>query len=106
MPLKSTGYSKKRACLYGILSGAIEPISAIITLILTNFITCLLPYLLAFAAGSMFYVVINELIPEAQSDKNNFNCTLSISFGFLLMMILDNMLGWKTYYQILFTIIL
>ena len=93
MPLKSIGLSKKRACLYGILSGVVEPIAAIITLLLTNFISCLLPYLLAFAAGSMFYVVIHELIPEAQDDNNNSICTLGTTCGFLLMMILDVMLN-------------
>ena len=93
MPLKSVGFTKKRACIYGVLSGTVEPIAAILTLILTNFIATLLPYLLAFAAGSMFYVVINELIPEAQDGKNNYICTLGTTGGFLLMMILDVMLG-------------
>ena len=93
MPLKSIGYPKKKAFLYGFLSGAVEPVAALFTLILTNFVSGVLPYLLAFAAGSMFYVVINELIPEAQDNKNSYLCTIGTTFGFLIMMALDVMLG-------------
>ena len=92
MPLKSAGCPQKRACIYGILSGVVEPLAAALTLILTNYITCLLPYLLAFAAGSMFYVVINELIPDAHGN-NDYISTLGTTLGFILMMILDVMLG-------------
>lgn len=93
MPLKSIGYPKRKAFLYGVLSGAVEPVAAFFTLILTNFVSGVLPYLLSFAAGSMFYVVINELIPEAQDNKNSYLCTIGTTFGFLIMMALDVMLG-------------
>ena len=93
MPLKSEGLSKPRAFLYGTLSGIVEPIFAIITILLTQFITPILPYLLSFAAGAMIYVVVEELIPEAQSGKHTNWSTLSFVFGFVLMMVLDVALG-------------
>ena len=67
MPLKSEGMSKPKAFLYGMLSGIVEPIGAIITILLTNIIVPFLPYLLSFAAGAMIYVVVEELIPESQT---------------------------------------
>lgn len=93
MPLKSEGFSKPKAFLYGTLSGIVEPIFAIITILLTQFITPILPYLLSFAAGAMLYVVVEELIPEAQSGKHTNWSTLSFVFGFVLMMVLDVALG-------------
>lgn len=93
MPLKSEGFSKPKAFLYGTLSGIVEPIFAIITILLTQFITPILPYLLSFAAGAMIYVVVEELIPEAQSGKHTNWSTLSFVFGFVLMMVLDVALG-------------
>ena len=93
MPLKSEGMSKPKAFLYGVMSGIVEPIGAVITLLVTGTIETLLPYLLAFAAGAMIYVVIEELIPESKSDgKINFG-TAGFTLGFLIMMILDVALG-------------
>lgn len=93
MPLKSTGMTKKQAFLYGTLSGVVEPISAFITLLLTSKITAILPYLLAFAAGSMMYVVADELIPKSQDGKYSKLGIMGLTFGFLIMMILDVALG-------------
>lgn len=93
MPLLGTGISKRKAFLYGFLSGVVEPIGAILTLILTSFITPVLPYLLSFAAGAMIYVVIEELIPEAQSGTHSNIGTIGAALGFTLMMILDIALG-------------
>ncbi len=93
MPLKSTGMTKKQAFLYGTFSGVVEPISAFITLLLTSKITAILPYLLAFAAGSMMYVVADELIPKSQDGKYSKLGIMGLTFGFLIMMILDVALG-------------
>ena len=70
MPLKSEGISKPKAFLYGTLSGIVEPIGAILTMLLTHVIVPLLPYLLSFAAGAMIYVVVEELIPESQTGEH------------------------------------
>ncbi len=89
MPFKNGGMSKTKSFIYGTLSGIVEPAGAIITIMLTGLIVPVLPYLLAFAAGAMFYVVVEELIPEAQSD-GNFNIgTIGIALGFVAMMVLD-----------------
>lgn len=93
MPLKSKGFSKPKSFLYGTLSGIVEPIFAIITILLTRFISPVLPYLLSFAAGAMLYVVVEELIPESQAGKHTNWSTLSFIFGFVLMMVLDVALG-------------
>lgn len=93
MPLKSTGTSKYKAFLYGVVSGIVEPIAAFITLLLTSKITTILPYLLAFAAGAMMYVVSNELIPNAQKGKYSKIGIIGLTVGFLIMMILDVALG-------------
>ena len=93
MPLKSTGISKNKAFLYGFISGIVEPIAAFITLLLTSKITTMLPYLLAFAAGAMIYVVANELIPKAQNGKYSKLGIIGLTGGFLIMMILDVALG-------------
>ncbi|MDR3259227.1 MAG: ZIP family metal transporter [Fusobacteriaceae bacterium] len=93
MPLKSEGLSKKRAFLYGTLSGIVEPIGAIITILLTNMVVPILPYLLSFAAGAMIYVVVEELIPESQSGEHSNVGTIGTSIGFVIMMILDVALG-------------
>jgi ZIP family zinc transporter len=71
----------------------VEPISAILTLLLVNFITPILPYLLSFAAGAMIYVVVEELIPQSQTEDGAKIATLSFIIGFLIMMILDVVLG-------------
>lgn len=93
MPLKSDGVSKTKAFLYGMLSGIVEPIGAIITIIFTNTIIPILPYILAFAAGAMIYVVVEELIPESQEGKHSNFGTIGVAFGFVIMMILDTSLG-------------
>ena len=93
MPLKGEGETKKKAFLYGVLSGVVEPISAGITILLSSFITTLLPYLLAFAAGAMLYVVVEELIPESQAGEHSNIGTIGVAIGFAIMMILDVALG-------------
>ena len=93
MPLKSEGMSKTKAFVYGTLSGAVEPIAALITILLTSFVTHILPYLLSFAAGAMIYVVVEELIPESQSGEHSNIGTIGVAIGFVLMMILDVALG-------------
>ena len=89
MPLLGEGYTKSRAFLLGSLSGIVEPIAAAITILLISFIEPILPYLLAFAAGAMIYVVVEELIPESQEGKHSNIATISLAIGFVLMMILD-----------------
>lgn len=93
MPLKSEGMSKKKAFIMGSLSGIVEPIAAFLTLLLAKFISPALPYLLSFAAGAMIYVVVEELIPEAQDGKHTNIATIALAIGFVLMMILDIALG-------------
>ena len=93
MPLKSEGMSKPRAFLYGALSGIVETIAAIITILFINVLTPILPYLLAFAAGSMLYVVVEELIPESQQGEHSNLGTIGVAVGFVIMMILDVALG-------------
>ena len=93
MPLKGEGVSKGKAFLYGTLSGIVEPISAIITIFLINLVVPILPYLLAFAAGAMIYVVVEELIPEAQEGEHTNIATIGVAVGFVIMMILDIALG-------------
>ena len=93
MPLKSEGVSKGKAFLYGTLSGIVEPIGAIITILLTSTIVSVLPYLLAFAAGAMIYVVVEELIPESQAGEHSNLGTIGVAIGFTIMMILDVALG-------------
>ena len=93
MPLKSEGVSKGKAFAYGALSGIVEPIGAIITICLTSFVEPILPYLLAFAAGAMIYVVVEELIPESQMGEHSNIGTIGVAFGFVIMMILDIALG-------------
>ena len=93
MPLLGTGMSRRRAFSYGVLSGIVEPAGALLTIILTAFVTPILPYILSFAAGAMFYVVFEELIPEAQSGEHSNVGTIAASLGFTLMMILDIALG-------------
>ncbi|MEG1580957.1 MAG: ZIP family metal transporter [Bacteroidaceae bacterium] len=89
MPLKGEGNSKGRSFLYGSLSGIVEPIAGIITILLIDTMLPLMPYLLAFAAGAMIYVVVEELIPESQSGPHSNIATIGVAIGFVLMMILD-----------------
>lgn len=93
MPLKAEGMSKTKAFIYGTLSGIVEPIGAIITMLLTNAVVPILPYLLSFAAGAMIYVVIEELIPESQAGEHSNIGTIGAAIGFIVMMILDVALG-------------
>ena len=89
MPLYSEGLKKAKAFAIGALSGVVEPIASILTILLIAHITPALPYLLAFAAGAMMYVVVEELIPEAQAEPHSNIPTLGFTAGFVLMMILD-----------------
>lgn len=93
LPLKSNGESKSKSFFMGAVSGIVEPIATIITILLIGYIQPVLPYLLSFAAGAMMYVVVEELIPQSQSDKHSNLATISLSLGFVLMMILDVALG-------------
>lgn len=93
MPLKSEGLSRKKAFLYGAASGIVEPIAAIITILLADMVVPILPYLLAFAAGAMIYVVVEELIPESQMGEHSNIGTIGVAIGFVIMMILDVALG-------------
>jgi len=93
MPLKTEGVSKTKAFMYGALSGIVEPIAALITILLANAITPILPYFLSFAAGAMLYVVVEELIPESQMGEHSNIGTIGVAIGFVIMMILDVALG-------------
>lgn len=93
MPLHSAGNSRMKSFLIGTLSGSVEPIGAIITILLASMVLPILPYLLAFAAGAMMYVVVEELIPETQQGKHSNIGTIGFTVGFMLMMALDVLLG-------------
>ncbi len=93
MPLCAAGVKKPRAFWYGVLSGAVEPIAAVITILLSEIIVPALPYLLSFAAGAMIYVVVEELIPEMSSGEHSNWGTIMFAVGFSLMMTLDVALG-------------
>ena len=93
MPLQSHGLSKGKAFLYGAMSGIVEPIAALLTILAASIITPILPYLLAFAAGAMLYVVVEELVPEASVGEHTNIGTIGFAGGFVLMMILDVALG-------------
>ena len=93
MPLVGQGMGRGRAFLAGLLSGVVEPVGALLTILLTGLITPALPYILSFAAGAMIYVVVEELIPEAQAGEHSNIGTIGAALGFVLMMILDVALG-------------
>ncbi len=93
MPLKAEGQKKGRAFLGGVLSGVVEPIAAVLTILFAHFIIPALPYLLSFAAGAMIYVVVEELIPEMSQGEHSNIGTVFFSVGFSLMMALDVALG-------------
>ena len=93
MPLKEEGMSKNKAFLLGTLSGAVEPLFGFITIMLTGLVVPILPYILAFAAGAMLYVVVEELIPESQNGTHSNIGTIGFAIGFVIMMILDVALG-------------
>ena len=92
-PLKEEGMPKWKAFLLGVLSGVVEPIASLIAVGLTALITTILPYTLAFAAGVMIYVVVEELIPEANEGQHSNLATIGLAVGFVVMMILDIALG-------------
>lgn len=93
MPLLAEGMPKNRTFLMGVFSGVVEPIAAVITIIAAGLVTPVMPYFLAFAAGAMMYVVVEELIPEMSEGKHSNIGTIAFSLGFVLMMILDVTLG-------------
>ena len=93
MPLRAEGESKEKAFLGGVLSGVVEPIGAVLTMLAAQQITLALPYLLSFAAGAMLYVVVEELIPEMSQGQHSNIGTIFFAVGFSLMMILDVALG-------------
>lgn len=93
MPLKSNGMHKGKAFGYGVLSGVIEPIGAVVTILLANYVVPILPYLLSFSAGAMLYVVVEELIPEMSEGEHSNIGTIFFAVGFTLMMVLDVALG-------------
>lgn len=93
MPLKAGGESKGKAFLGGVLSGIVEPIGAVLTILAANLVIPALPYLLSFAAGAMLYVVVEELIPEMSQGKHSNLGTIFFALGFSVMMTLDVALG-------------
>ncbi len=93
MPLRGEGMSKGKSFLYGVLSGAVEPVAAFLTILAAGFIVPALPYLLSFAAGAMIYVVVEELIPEMSEGEHSNLGTIFFAAGFSIMMILDVALG-------------
>lgn len=93
MPLRAEGMNKPKAFLYGTLSGVVEPIGAVLTILTAQYIIVALPYLLSFAAGAMLYVVVEELIPEMSQGRHSNLGTLFFAVGFTMMMALDVGLG-------------
>ena len=93
MPLRAEGMSKVKTFLYGILSGVVEPIAAAVTIVAAGTVVPVMPYLLAFAAGAMMYVVVEELIPEMSEGSHSNWGTIAFALGFVLMMVLDVTMG-------------
>lgn len=93
LPLRAEGMKKSKSFMYGALSGVVEPVAAVLTILAANLVTPALPYLLSFAAGAMIYVVVEELIPEMSAGKHSNWATVSFAVGFTLMMALDVALG-------------
>ena len=93
LPLRAKKIKRTKAFCAGVISGIVEPIAAIITILLSNFIGDALPFLLAFAAGAMIFVTTEELIPESQQGNSSSIPTFGVIIGFVIMMILDNTLG-------------
>ena len=93
LPLKSNGMGAGRAFVYGVMSGIVEPVGAMLTILLAKLVVPLLPYLLSFAAGAMLYVVVEELIPEMSEGEHSNIGTIFFTVGFSLMMVLDVALG-------------
>lgn len=93
MPMRAAGDSRRKSFLIGGLSGIVEPIGAVLVILLASLMTPILPYFLAFAAGAMLYVVVEELIPEASVGQHSNISTIGFAIGFVLMMVLDVVLG-------------
>lgn len=93
LPLRSQGASRNRSFLCGAASGVVEPIFGLLTVLAAGSITPVMPWILSFAAGAMIYVVVEELIPEAHLGEHSHTGTVSVMTGFLVMMLLDVMLG-------------
>ena len=93
MPLKLEGQNKIKSFIVGVLSGIVEPIAAIITILLVNIVVPVLPYLLSFAAGAMIYVVTEELVPQMHTGEKSSLGAIGVTIGFILMMVLDTALG-------------
>lgn len=93
MTLHSSGFKKGKSFVLGVLSGVVEPIAAVLTVVFVSKIIVLLPYLLSFAAGAMFYVTVEDLIPECRKDSKSGMAAIFCTAGFLLMMVLDIVFG-------------
>ena len=93
MPLLAEGMPKRKTFWMGVLSGAVEPVAAVVTILAAGLVTPVMPYFLAFAAGAMMYVVVEELIPEMSEGNHSNIGTIAFSLGFVLMMVLDVALG-------------
>jgi len=93
MPMRVAGNSRWCSFLIGSLSGAVEPVGAVVVILLSAVLVPLLPYMLAFAAGAMFYVVVEELIPEASGGQHSNLSTIGFALGFVLMMVLNVVMG-------------
>ena len=93
LPLKDRGMNKGKSFVMGVLSGVVEPIGAVLTLVFASMISSILPYFLSFAAGAMIYVVTEELIPESQQGKHSNIGTIGVAVGFVVMMMLDSAFG-------------
>lgn len=93
MPMRAAGNSRWKSFVIGSLSGVVEPIGGLLVILLATWLTPILPYMLAFAAGAMLYVVVEELIPEASQGTHSNLSTIGFAVGFVLMMVLDVVLG-------------
>ncbi|MBP5771326.1 MAG: ZIP family metal transporter [Bacteroidaceae bacterium] len=93
MPMRASGNSRWRSFMIGSLSGAVEPLGGLVVVLLATLMAPVLPYMLAFAAGAMIYVVVEELIPEASEGAHSNLSTIGFAVGFVLMMVLDVVLG-------------
>jgi ZIP family zinc transporter len=93
LPLRGEGMSRRKSWFMGALSGIVEPLSALLMIVLYEYMSPALPYLLTFSAGAMLYVVVEELIPETQQGQHSDTGTIAFAIGFVVMMILDVALG-------------